>query len=124
MHNFKFIADMNISPVTVSMLREKGFDIIRVSEVMDNRSSDRDILKYATTNEMVILTQDLDFSMLLAINGHKKPSVITLRLDNPSPDIAFQHIIRAFGYLANDLDKGIAATIDCDSIRFRTLPIG
>ena len=42
-----FIADMNISPITVNILRDMGWDVVRVSDVLDCRSDDREILEYA-----------------------------------------------------------------------------
>jgi hypothetical protein len=42
---------MNISPLTVVQLRELGWDIIRVSEVMDNRTKDAEILTYGQIHD-------------------------------------------------------------------------
>jgi len=41
------LANMNISPETVNALREKGIDIIRVSQILPVTSSDREILDLA-----------------------------------------------------------------------------
>ncbi|MGR3221005.1 MAG: DUF5615 family PIN-like protein, partial [Candidatus Anammoxibacter sp.] len=38
---------MNISPLTVEKLRETGWNIVRVSEIMHNNSKDIEILNYA-----------------------------------------------------------------------------
>ena len=58
MPKLKFIADMNISPLTVSQLKKKGWEILRVSEIMDVRSSDLDILDYARDNNKVAITKN------------------------------------------------------------------
>ena len=44
MAKLQFLANMNISPLTVEQLRTYGWDIARVSEVMDKGSKDIDIL--------------------------------------------------------------------------------
>lgn len=62
-----FIADMNISPLTVSQLKERGWNVLRVSEIMDVRTADIDILNYARDENKVVITCDPDFSELLAI---------------------------------------------------------
>lgn len=62
MPNLKFLANMNMSPLTVDDLRQKGWGIIRVSEAMDEKAKDLDILHYARTHNRVLITQDLDFS--------------------------------------------------------------
>ena len=78
MPRLEFLANMNISPLTVGDLRALGWIIVRVPEIMDNKSKDMDILTYARNHNKVVITQDLDFSSLLALRGYEKPSVITL----------------------------------------------
>ena len=65
----RILANMNISPLTVSALREVGWDIIRVSQVLPSNASDREILEFARSQERVVVTQDLDFSSLIALGG-------------------------------------------------------
>jgi predicted nuclease of predicted toxin-antitoxin system len=60
---------MNISPLTVEELKQKGWDIVRVSEVMDVRTKDLEVLDFARKHNRVLITQDLDFSTLLALGG-------------------------------------------------------
>ena len=63
----EYLANMNISPITVEELKKLGLKIIRVSDVMDRKSTDIDILNYARDHDKVVITHDLDFSMLLAV---------------------------------------------------------
>jgi predicted nuclease of predicted toxin-antitoxin system len=119
----KFIVDMNLSPLTVSQLRERGWGIIRVSEVMDARTDDIDILNYARDHNQVVITNDLDFSELLAVNGCDSPSVINLRLENMYPGFVTQRIIDVVSQLEDELKKGIVVSVDDSSARFRNLPI-
>jgi predicted nuclease of predicted toxin-antitoxin system len=119
----KFIVDMNLSPLTVSQLRERGWKIIRVSEVMDARTDDIDILNYARDHNQVVFTNDLDFSELLAVNGCDSPSVINLRLENMYPGFVTQRIIDIVSQLEDELKKGIVVSVDDISARFRDLPI-
>jgi predicted nuclease of predicted toxin-antitoxin system len=119
----KFIVDMNLSPLTVSQLKEKGWEITRVSEVMDVRTDDIVILDYARGHDRVVITHDLDFSELLAINGLDSPSVINLRLENLHPHLVTQRIIEVVSQLEDELKKGIVVSVDDISARFRYLPI-
>ena len=123
MHNLRFLADMNISPLTVAHLKDRGWDILRVSEVMDQSTKDLVILGYAREYDKIIITQDLDFSKLLAIRGFRKPSLINLRLTNPKPEMITTRVIEVVASLVNELQSGIVVTVDEDSIRYRTLPI-
>ena len=99
-----FIADMNISPKTVNILRHKGWDVVRVSEVLDCRSDDSEILEYAKKHHKTIITLDLDFSMLLAIGDFKKPSVINLRIQNPDPVVVSQRIIESVTEMEKEIE--------------------
>jgi predicted nuclease of predicted toxin-antitoxin system len=85
--DLEFLADMNISPLTVEQLRQQGLNVIRVSEIMKSNSKDKEVLAYARDNNKVLITQDLDFSMLLAVGGYTKPSVINLRLEKVDPPL-------------------------------------
>lgn len=76
MPRVEFLANMNISPLTVRDLRMLGWNIVRVPEIMDKKSKDMDILTYARDHNKVVITQDLDFSSLLALKGYVKPSVM------------------------------------------------
>ena len=64
MSNLQFIADVHISPLTVIALRQKGYNIIRVTEVLSAATTDEEILSFARVENRIILTQDLDFSAL------------------------------------------------------------
>ena len=123
MPQLKFIVDMDLSPLTVSQLKEKGWEIIRVSEVMDVRTDDIVILNYARQHNQVVITSDLDFSELLAVNGLDSPSVINLRLENMHPDFVTQRIIDIVSQLEDELKKGIVVIVNEISARYRNLPI-
>jgi predicted nuclease of predicted toxin-antitoxin system len=64
----KFLADMGISPRTVTWLRKQGYDAVHLNEQGLERLSDEAILSKACKEERVVLTLDLDFSYLLAIS--------------------------------------------------------
>ncbi len=93
MPKLEFLANMNISPLTVDELRKLGWDIIRIPEIMDRKSEDAEILNYARTHNKVVITQDIDFSALLAVGGYEKPSVRNLRLENARPDFVTSRVI-------------------------------
>ena len=123
MPELDFMANMNISPYTVKNLREKGWNIVRVSELMDAGSKDIEILKYAREHNKVLITQDLDFSALLAVGGYEKPSIINLRLENARPDYVTNRIIATVSELEKELELGIIVRVDEVSARYKSLPI-
>lgn len=119
----KYLADMNLSPITVAALQVGGYDIVRVSSLLRATTADAVILEEARRREMVIVTQDLDFSTLLALGGYAKPSLVTLRLSNTEPHIVTQRLRQVLPQLEQHLAEGCAITVDDSAIRIRKLPI-
>jgi predicted nuclease of predicted toxin-antitoxin system len=120
----RFLADMNISPSTVSEHQDKGWDISRVSDVLSGSARNQDILSFARDRTLILITQDLDFSALLAVSGHTRPSVITLRLEEPRPHLVTLRLVEVIAALGSQLEEGVVASVDESSVRYRTLPIG
>ncbi len=123
MADLRFLANMNISPETVSVLRKKGIDIVRVSQILPVTSSDREILDLARRENRVVVTQDLDFSALLALGGFNRPSLITLRMSVSDPEAITGKVLDLLPELEDALIKGCAVSVDDFSYRVRWLPI-
>ena len=114
---------MNLSPKTVSDMRSLGYDIVRVSSVLPENTSDLDLLEYGAKNERVVITQDLDFGALLAIYGYDRPSVITLRLSGSAPDTITERLIEVIPQIEKPLAQGSAVTVEDRLVRIRPIPI-
>ena len=110
MADIRLLADMNISPQTVTFLQQQGWDTVRVSEVLPATASDLEILEFARREERVVVTQDLDFSTLLALGGYNQPSLITLRLLASDPDTVNQKLIEILPGIERELEEGCAVT--------------
>ena len=123
MLRLRFLADMNLSPITVLALRQAGFDIIRVSALLPAGATDQEILSTARQHGMTVVTHDLDFSALLALGNYSNPSLLTLRLSNTDPDAVTRRLVQVLPKVESALQKGSAVTIDDSSIRIRSLPI-
>lgn len=119
----KLLADMNLSPLTVAALKADGYDIVRVSSLLPATTADSVILDLARQQEMVIVTQDLDFSTLLALGGYARPSLVTLRLSNTDPDVVTQRLRQLLPQIQQHLSTGCAISIDDSTVRIRKLPI-
>ncbi|GET36943.1 DUF5615 family PIN-like protein [Microseira wollei] len=119
----KLIGDMNISPQTVTALQEQGWDIIRVIDVLPATVSDAEILNFARQENRVIVTHDLDFSMLVALSGYNQPSLITLRLSSTDLNTVNQKLLEILPQVEQQLQAGSAITIEDTAVRIRQLPI-
>jgi predicted nuclease of predicted toxin-antitoxin system len=76
----KLLADLHISPRTVAFLRTLGHEVVRVDAILPKTASDEEIVAAARDSGCSVLTQDLDFSAIVALSGARTPSLITLRL--------------------------------------------
>ena len=123
MTEIKLIGDMNISPQTVTALQQQGWDIIRVPDVLPATASDVEILNFARQENRVIVTHDLDFSMLVALSGYNQPSLITLRLSSTDLNTVNQKLLEILPEIEQQLQAGSAITIEDTAVRIRQLPI-
>jgi predicted nuclease of predicted toxin-antitoxin system len=123
MSSMRLIADVHISPLTVAALKAQGYDIVRTTDLLPATAADAEILELARVQGRVVLTQDLDFSMLVALSNYGLPSLITLRLSSVKPDLVTQKLLDVLPTVETELTEGAAVTINDDSVRIRKLPI-
>jgi len=123
MSSLRLLADVHISPLTVVALKSQGYDIVRITDLLPATAADVEILELARVEGKVVLTQDLDFSMLVALSNHGLPSLITLRLSSAKPDVVAQKLLDVLPAVETELTEGAAVTISDDSVRIRKLPI-
>jgi predicted nuclease of predicted toxin-antitoxin system len=123
MSRLLLIADVHISPLTVTALKLQGYNIVRSTDFLPATAADVEILEFARVEGRIVLTQDLDFSMLLALSNYDQPSLITLRLSSAKPDLVTQRLLEILPNLEQDLIEGSAITINDNSVRIRKLPI-
>lgn len=119
----RILADMNISPKTVGILQQKGWDIVRVSSLLPVNTSDEEILNLAHREDRVVVTQDLDFSALLALSGRDRPSLVTMRMSVSDPETITRRLLAVLPRIEGELRKGCAVTIEETAVRIRRLPI-
>jgi len=119
----KFLANMGISPDTVSFLRDLGYETVHLHEEGLDQLPDPDILRKARREEYVLLTSDLDFGELLAHSGEALSSVVIFRLSNMRPESINLHLAEVIEHFGTDLERGVIASVTDRRIRVRPLPI-
>ncbi|HET6464343.1 MAG TPA: DUF5615 family PIN-like protein [Nitrospiria bacterium] len=119
----KLLADLHISPKTVHALRKSGFTIARVTDHLPPTSTDRQIIELAERLQASIVTQDLDFSRLIAKSGKTFPSILSLRLGNVSHQHVTDILMRLLPAVEKDLEEGAVISVDEVGMRIRMLPI-
>ena len=121
--SLKLLADLHISPKTVVALRLSGYAIERVTDHLPAIATDCQIIALAERLQASILTQDLDFSALIARSGMSAPSVVSLRVRDASPRYVTALLLRLLPAIEKDLEQGAIISVDETGIRVRLLPV-
>lgn len=80
-------------------------------------------MRWAFEHEPVVLTNDLDFSAILAASRGAAPSVVQLRMQDLLPAAAGSAVRAALDQFADVLHAGALLTIDPQRARARVLPL-
>jgi predicted nuclease of predicted toxin-antitoxin system len=119
----RIVVDMNLSPTWALVLYDYGFEVQHWSKLGTAEAEDRTIFDHARSHDAVILTQDLDFSAILAQTNLSKPSVVLLRLPDVDPMRTSGLVVAALHTCASALAAGAILTIDENRRRVRLLPL-
>ena len=119
----KLLVDMNLSPSWIERLARHGFDAVHWSSIGAVTAPDSEILKWANEHEFVLITNDLDFSAILAAGAVTGPSVIQLRTQDLLSDAAVSIVVNALEAHREAIERGALLSIDEAGRRVRMLPL-
>jgi len=119
----KLLLDMNLSPRWVKALSDANFEVHHWSTLGAMNAPDSEIMAYACANNFVVLTNDLDFSAILAASNEKNPSVVQIRADDLNPDKIGKQVIAALHQMSAELMEGALLSVDPVRTRLRLLPL-
>jgi predicted nuclease of predicted toxin-antitoxin system len=119
----KFLVDMPVTPQAVAHLQAQGHDAVHASHVGLTATSDAEILQRARTEGRVVVTADLDYPRLLALQKASNPGVILFRGGSYSDRDMLALLDRVLAQ-ADVLEiEGSITVVDHNRIRRRPLPI-
>ena len=75
----KFLIDMPVTPDAAPHLRAAGHDAIHAIDLGLARSSDNELLAVARREGRIVITADLDYPRLIALQQADRPGVILFR---------------------------------------------
>jgi predicted nuclease of predicted toxin-antitoxin system len=119
----RLLADLQISPRTVAHLRSRGHDVVRVTDVLPATASDEAIVEWARRDGRAILTQDLDFTAIVALSGRTDPSIVSIRLSSSRVEIVNATLDRVLPSIEPELAAGVLVTVEDLRVRSRGLPL-
>ena len=120
----KFLIDMPVTPDAGPHLRAAGHDAIHAVDLGLARSSDDELLTVARRGERVIITADLDYPRLIALQQADRPGIILFRGGAYSDREMLALLDRVLARASTlGLEHSIVV-VDRKRIRRRALPIG
>lgn len=82
---FGLLADENVQREVVAHLRGRGCDVLEVRESGLSKSDDTDLLRFASSQNRVVLTHDSDFGSLAIVRGEPLVGLVFLRPGHIDP---------------------------------------
>jgi len=114
---------MGISQSVALWLKGLGHDAVHLNDENLYKLPDKFILEKAVDEKRIIITTDMDFGHLLAINKLVQTSVIQFRTSSFTPVIIREKLELLFEEFSNQLNGEIIITVEDNRVRVRKLPI-
>ena len=89
---FGLLTDENIHADVVRFLRSMGFDVLDVREENPHGTSDTNLLRWAVSEDRIVLTHDSDFGTLVMLAGEPIVGIVFLRPGHIEPEFTTDSI--------------------------------
>jgi predicted nuclease of predicted toxin-antitoxin system len=119
----KLLVDMNLSPSWVDRLARHGLEAVHWSTIGAATAPDSEILIWANEHGFVVITNDLDFSSILAASAAATPSVVQIRTQDLLSDAVVSAVVDALEAHREHIERGALLSIDEAATRVRVLPL-
>jgi predicted nuclease of predicted toxin-antitoxin system len=119
----KLLLDMGLSPRTADFLSAEGHNAEHVGRRGTPSLSDKEIMEQAEREGRIVVTFDLEFSRILALQRQTEPSVILFRLERFTTDEINTTLAGVLQTYATELGSGAIIVVDPHRVRVRSLPI-
>ena len=119
----RLILDMGLSPRVAEELGQAGHDAVHVRDRDGQTMPDTRIVEAARDEQRVIVTFDLDFSRIVALQRLAQPSIILFRLEGFRTSLLVDMLTELLQRYEAELQGGCLIVVDERGERLRTLPI-
>ncbi|HEC39162.1 hypothetical protein LCGC14_0663540 [marine sediment metagenome] len=99
----ELILDECIAESTRLVLKEAGFKIVNVEDILNSGIEDEKIFEYSANQKIPIITHDRGFGILYHFSKIKPPTIIILQVLSPHPEATNKLLIKFLTHF--DLDK-------------------
>jgi predicted nuclease of predicted toxin-antitoxin system len=119
----KILLDRGVSPRTAVFLRDLGHDADHIGKRGMPTLADEEIMRLAESEGRVVVTFDLDFTRILALQRRTQPSVVLIRLQQFTTAGINRLLDNLLTTYADKLQAGAILVVDPYRVRVRKLPI-
>ncbi len=120
----RLLIDANLSGRVAELLRAEGHDAVHVRDLDLMDAPDEVILELALQEDRVVLSEDSDFSALLARHRMRAPSFVLIRSAEPLlPEEQVRLLVDNLPSVEDDLQKGSVVAFARGKVRVHHLPI-
>jgi len=116
-----FLLDMGISPKVADALQGQGLQTVHVKDLGLACAEDTRIMEEARRGNLVVIATDNDFAAHAVLDEQPAPSIVTLRLGNPSAQDQIEAVLRVLKAVSLDQMDGCLFTLDERRLRRRSL---
>jgi predicted nuclease of predicted toxin-antitoxin system len=114
------LADENFPQASYKFLKEKGYDILHITDVGLASIPDQEVIEFSIEEDRVIITFDSDFGELIFKLDYKPKGVIYFRWKSFRPSEPGQYIDEVIEEGIIDFE-GFVTVIDRDKVRQRKI---
>jgi len=119
----KVLLDEGLPRRAAALLRDRGLDVVHLTEVAEPSTADPVILEWARANGRIIVTLDADFHSLLAVEGSTAPSVIRIRREGLSAEDVRDLLLHLLHDHEAALLSGVALSVRAHLVGMHKLPL-
>jgi len=81
----RFLADENIFPSTLQIIRSKGYDVLGIKEINFSGITDAEVIQLAQKEDRVLLTLDRHFTNIFLFPPSQTPGIVVVRVKPAVP---------------------------------------
>jgi predicted nuclease of predicted toxin-antitoxin system len=119
----KLLLDMGLSPSTAQFLQQLNHDAVHLGRRGQAKLADEEIVRLAEAEDRIVVTLDLDFARIVALQRLARPSIVLFRLERYTTDEVNSLLRDLLATYETELTSGAIVVVDPHRIRLRTLPI-
>lgn len=119
----RFLIDMPLSPALARWLMSEGHDALHASEAGLAQAADSAILERARSESRIVVTADLDYPRLLALQQASRPGLILFRGGDFSEAETKARLESLLASVPDDIVASSIFVVEHDRVRRRPLPI-